>query len=118
MESQWHQQYVAARPSNSLAAPSFTSGAAMTHHRNFYLEKVTTGSASGAQPPIRPHYSADTHADSNVIQLVLPNSRSQEGEPFIFDERELGVKCFLAGLVALVGLIFFAALFVYSSLIA
>ena len=57
-----------------LAAPSFTSGAAMTHHRNFYFEKVSSRTTLGGNTPPGPHY-AHEQRDSKILlfpRAILP----------------------------------------------
>ena len=62
--------------------------------RNFGIsfEKVTTRPASGAQPPAGPHYSADTRADSNVIQLAALRPPGTVGLNSLAKERELSIR--------------------------
>lgn len=64
----------------------------MTRNFGISFEKVTGGSTVGGNQPTRPHISADTRADSNVIEFksagALPpdapvNSLAKEREPFI-----------------------------------
>jgi hypothetical protein len=98
----------------------------MTHHRNFYFEKVSSREVVGGNQPRGPHVAQSTPRDLNVIQFAraLPpdapvNLRGGSTvSSFIPDERELGAKCFVAGLVAVVGLFLFAVWFVISNFVA
>jgi hypothetical protein len=66
------------KPTHPLDAPSRTSGEAMTHHRNFYFEKVTTGPAlRGDERLIRPHVAGGASHDSNIV--LFPVALSPPG---------------------------------------
>jgi len=73
----------------------------MTHHRNFYFEKVTTRATVGETNRAGLTYAHDVQRDLNPL-----------------DALELASKCLFFGVLTLVGLIFFGAWFVYSNLIA
>lgn len=97
----------------------------MTHHRNFYFEKVTTGPAvrGGNEQPSRSIASGQRETNSmadDVAATFLPDyagGKDSHRQLFLGDERELGAICLVIGLALIPALFVFSLLFFWFALI-